>query len=488
MAAVLIGLVGCKSASGSMPEAVPNGAERETRPNILLILSDDQGYADLSCLGTPGVSTPNLDQLAADGIRMTDWYANSPICAPSRVALLTGLYPINAGMNVNIMTRKHNTGLPLEVPTIADALKELGYHTSIFGKWHLGARPDYWPTERGFDHWFGMKGGAVDFYSHILYYEEAPGIPPIHDLYENGVEVWENGTYFTDLITDRAVTYFNNLADSGDNKPFFSFLAYTDPHYPMHAPEELVEQFKHLSPARRMMAAKIKALDDSIGVIFEALKKNGQFDNTLILFMSDNGPSREVRNWFDETATLYPGGKTGGFKGHKKSLFEGGIRVPGIVSWPGRIPKGKVSSEIGMAMDVFPTFLAAASGDLERYDLDGKNLLPMFMHGEPSPHRGEPVFWEFRGQYGVRKGNFKLVVNGVDFEGTSPADQIHLANLSEPQLDRVNLKAENPEITEELKALADAWYKAATTHYEEYWAPKNVDQRSDPPYLSNKAD
>jgi arylsulfatase A-like enzyme len=151
--------------------------------------------------------------------------------------------------------------------------------------------------------------------------------------------------------------------------PFFSFLAYTDPHYPMHALEELVEQFKHLPPERRIMAAKIKALDNSIGMIFETLKKNGQLDNTLIFFMSDNGPSREAHNWLDETVTLYYGGKTGGFRGHKMSLFEGGVRVPAIVSWPGRIPPGKVSSEVGMGMDLFATFLAAASGDTGAFHL-----------------------------------------------------------------------------------------------------------------------
>lgn len=486
LAALLISLVGCESVYGSLSETPQVVPESETPPNLLLILSDDQGYADLSCLGTPGVSTPNLDRLAANGIRMTDWYANSPICAPSRVALMSGRYPINAGMNVNIKTGKHNTGLPLEVPTIADALKELGYNTSIFGKWHLGARPDYWPIERGFDYWFGTKGGAVDFYSHILYYEEPYGLPPIHDLYENGQEVWRNGEYFTHLVTEKAVEYFNRLAAGKNSSPFFSFLSYTDPHYPMHAPEELVEQFKDLSPERRMMAAKIKALDNSIGTILETLRKNGQLDNTLIFFMSDNGPSRETRNWLDETMTLYHGGKTGDFRGHKMSLFEGGVRVPAIVSWPGRIPSGEVSSEIGMAMDIFPTFLTAAGGNPEQYNLDGKVLLPWFVDGEPSPHLDEPVFWEFRGQYGVRKGNFKLVVNGVDLEGVSAEDKVHLADLSDPRVDSVNLKSEYPEETKALKALADEWYREVTNHYDEYWAPKNIDQRSYPPYYEKK--
>lgn len=457
--------------------------EPSNKPNLLLILSDDQGYADLSCIGTPDVSTPNLDKLAANGIRMTNWYSNCPICSPSRVALMSGQYPINAGMNVNIKTGKHNTGLPLETPTIADALKKLGYNTSIFGKWHLGANKDYWPTKRGFEHWFGMKGGCIDFYSHILYYEEPCGLPPIHDLYENDKEIWENGKYFTDLITERAIKYFNELAKSNDNKPFFSYLAYTDPHYPMHAPEELVEQFEGLAPERRIMAAKIKALDNSIGKVLETLRKNGQLDNTMIFFMSDNGPSIETHNWLNETMTPYYGGKTGKFRGHKQSLFEGGIRVPAIVSWPGKIPEGKVSDDIGIAMDIFPTFLTAASGDPSQYKLDGENLLPMFTKGKGSPHKDKPIFWEFRGQYAVRKGNFKLVVNGKDIKGIGPDDHVHLADLSGPKVDNLNVKYKYPEKTKELKAIADKWYKEVINNYNTYWKPKNADQRSAPPYV-----
>ena len=251
----------------------------------------------------------------------------------------------------------------------------------------------------------------------------------------------------------------------------------------MHAPEALVLEFQDLPPERRIMAAKIKALDNSIGEVLKAMKKNEQLENTLIFFMSDNGPSREIHCWLDETVVPYKGGETGRFRGHKQSLFEGGIRVPAIVSWPGKIPQNVVSHEVGIASDLFPTFLTVAGGDPGEYSLDGKNLLSMFSGNEPSPH--DAVFWEFRGQYAVRKERFKLVVNGVDVDGVSPEDSIHLADLESEEADRVNVKNQYPEITRELKMLADEWYENAKAYYKNTWEGKNVDQRSYPPYVES---
>jgi arylsulfatase A-like enzyme len=476
--AALVSLSGC--ASSALTGGFDGNNDSAKRPNFIIFLSDDHGYADLSCMGTDGVSTPNLDALAASGQRMTNWYCNSPICAPSRAALMSGKYPIYAGMNVNVKTGKHNTGLPFETPTLAEALKKLGYKTSIFGKWHLGANENYWPINRGFDQWFGMKGGCIDFYSHILYYEEPAGLPPIHDLYENGKEVWENGRYMTELITERAVNYFNKLADEGRNEPFFSYIAYTDPHYPMHAPEKYVKMFSHLPADRRIMAAKIKALDDSIGTIMAVLKKNGQLDNTVIFFMGDNGPSREIHCWLDETVDPYEGGSAGRFRGHKMSLFEGGIRVPAIVNWPGKIPGGVVNDEVGCAMDIFPSFLKLAGGDIDAYQLDGKDMMPVWTESKPGPHKN--LFWEFRGQIAVRQGRFKLVLGGHDVNGVSEEDKIHLSDLHSKQADNKNVKDEYPEKTQELKMLAENWYKEAKAYYDKKWKPVNADQRSFPPY------
>ncbi|AQQ71019.1 Arylsulfatase [Limihaloglobus sulfuriphilus] len=472
------GLSGCLSSNN--PAKINCSKNGSVRPNFVIFLSDDHGYADLSCLGTEGLSTPNLDALASSGQRMTNWYCNSPICAPSRAALMSGRYPIYAGMNVNVKTARHNTGLPLQTPTLAEALKKLNYQTSIFGKWHLGANEAYWPISRGFDHWFGMKGGCVDFYSHILYYEEPAGLPPIHDLYENGDEVWENGRYLTELITERAVGYFNDLAKKSPDKPFFSYIAYTDPHYPMHAPGKYVDMFSHLPPQRRIMAAKIKALDESVGTIMQTLKANGQLENTVIFFMGDNGPSREIHCWLDETVTPYEGGKTGGFRGHKMSLFEGGLRVPAIISWPGQIPEGIVCNETGSSIDIFPTFVKLAGGDLSEYELDGRDFMPTWIEGRKSPH--QTLFWEFRGQVAVREGHFKLVLNGVDVDGVSEDDKIHLADLSSADLDNVNVKDKYPEQARRLKNLAQSWYAEAKNYYDINWEKINQDQRSFPPY------
>jgi len=456
------------------------------QPNLIIFLSDDHGYADLSCMGTRGVATPHLDRLAHSGVRFTNWYCNAPICTPSRAALMSGQYPVKAGLNVNVKTGKHNTGLPLQTPTLATALKKLDYQTAIFGKWHLGANEKCWPDKRGFDEWFGTKGGCVDYYSHILYYEEPAGLPPIHDLYENGREIWENGQYFTDLITDRTVKYLDKLAAADSGRPFFIYVAYTEPHYPMHAPKKYVERFADLPPDRRIMAAKLSALDDSIGAILATLDRHGMRDDTLILFMGDNGPSREIHCWLDETVAPYYGGSAGSFRGHKGSLFEGGLRVPAIMNWPGHIPEGQVSDEVGIAMDVFPTFLKAAGGDPSQYELDGLDIMPMAAQGKPSPH--ETVFWEFRGQVAVRRGKWKLVLNGVDVNGVSPEDKVHLAELSSKYNDMVNVRDKYPQVTGELKALAEKWYKEVTDYYNRRWKPINVDQRSYPPYYKGVRD
>ncbi len=442
-----------------------------TLPNIILFMTDDQGYGDLSCMGSADVRTPHLDRLAASGARFTSWYSNSPVCSPSRASLLTGRYPGNAGVRAILGGHRTASGLPPTVPTLATALKPLGYHTALFGKWHLGLAKGSRPGDHGFDEWFGFLAGCVDYYSHIFYWGmnmPGPGINPTHDLWHNDRETWDyNGQYLTDLITDKAVHHIRGAAQAG--RPFFTYVAYNAPHYPMHAPRRYMDRFAHLPWDRQVMAAMIGAVDDGVGEIVAELERQGIRDNTLIFFMSDNGPSRETRNWLDGRLDPYYGGSTGRLKGHKFSLFEGGIRVPALLSWPAQIPAGQVIDQPAAAMDIFPTCLKAAGGNLSAYELDGIDLTPALAHGVPMPVRD--LFWEMDEQTAIRRGPWKLVLNGRLVEGAPAEDAVHLANLDQDMAERHNLESEQPALAAELTEAALAWRGRIEARWQAEWLP-----------------
>ncbi len=437
------------------------------RPNFIVILTDDQGYGDLSCMGATDFETPHLDGIAASGARFTNWYSNSPVCSPSRAALLTGRYPVRAGVRSILSGHRQSTGLPQETPTIAKALKDEGYRTAMFGKWHLGVSEEHRPDRHGFDEWFGFLAGCIDYYSHIFYWGMAGGVGPVHDLWDNGEEIWDNGRYFTEMITERAVDYIDGVAASDDDSPFLMYLPYNAPHYPMHAPQKYLDRFPDLPWDRQIMAAMLGAVDDSVGEVVAALERHGMRENTCIFFQSDNGPSREIRNWLDGCEDPYYGGTAGKLKGHKFSLYEGGIRMPALISWPDRIPSGQVLDGMGAGIDIFPTLLKAAGGDPTQYDLDGLDALPMLAEGAGTPH--EEMFWEMAGQTAVRRGNWKLVLNGRLEEGAPPEDDVHLADLEADMGERNNLKDEHPKVTAELKEAAEAWRADIDRHWNEQW-------------------
>jgi arylsulfatase A-like enzyme len=426
------------------------------RPNIILLMTDDQGYGDLSCMGATDFRTPHLDRLAASGARFTHWYSNSPVCSPSRASLLTGRYPGNAGVRSILAGHRTASGLPQTVPTLATALRDLGYQTAMVGKWHLGLAEGSRPAEHGFDEWFGFMAGCIDYYSHIFYWgmnRGGPGNDPTHDLWHNDEEVWENGEYFTGLMTTKAVQYIRQMA--ADDQPFFLYVAYNAPHYPMHAPQEYLDRFPDLPWDRQIMAAMLSAMDDGVGDICAELERQGIREDTAIVFMSDNGPSRETRNWLDGRQDPYYGGTTGQLKGHKFSLYEGGIRVPGIISWPARIPAGQVLDSPVAAMDVFPTFLNAAGGDPSAYELDGVDLIPMVADGCVPSERD--IYWEMGQQTAVRRGRWKLVLQGQLVEGAPPEDAVHLSNLNSDMAERHNLADQYPELTAGLTVAAEDW-------------------------------
>jgi arylsulfatase A-like enzyme len=451
----------------------------KTRPNFIIFITDDQGYGDLSCMGATDFKTPYLDGLAASGVRFTNWYSNSPVCSPSRAALLSGRYPGNAGVRAILAGHRTASGLPPEVPTIAEALRPLGYQTAMLGKWHLGLAEGCRPHDHGFDEWFGFMAGCIDYFSHIFYWgmnrplpgTSRPGVGnqtnPLHDLWENGEEVWCDGEYFTDMIAERAVAYVRRAAKSG--QPFFLYVPFNAPHYPMHAPRKYRERFADLPWDRRIMAAMISAVDDAVGAVLAELERQGIRENTFVYFQSDNGPSREARNWLDGRPDPYYGGSAGRLKGHKFSLYDGGIRSPGIMSWPARIPAGQVIDEVGAAMDVFPTFLTAAGGNTASYELDGQDVLPMVAGSAPSPHRDQPIFWEMNRQTAVRRNNWKLVLDGQLVEGAPPEDDVFLADLDADMGERANLKDQHPEIVGELRSLAEAWRAGIETRWTNEW-------------------
>jgi arylsulfatase A-like enzyme len=457
------------SASSGNVHAKSIRAGTMTQPNIILIMTDDQGYGDLSCMGATDFRTPHLDQLAATGARCTNWYASSPVCSPSRASLLTGRYPGNAGVRSILAGHRTATGLPSVVPTLATALKPLGYQTALFGKWHLGLADGSRPHDHGFDEWFGFLAGCVDYYSHIFYWgmnRGGLGNNPTHDLWHNNQEVYYNGQYLTELITEQAVHYIRQATRVA--RPFFLYLAYNAPHYPMHAPQKYLGRFPNLAWDRQIMAAMLSAMDDGVGEVMAELERQHIRETTCVYFQSDNGPSRESRNWLDGRLDPFYGGSAGRLKGHKFSLYEGGIRVPGIISWPERIPAGQVIHGMGGAIDIFPTLLTAAGGDLSQYEVDGVNILPMLAEGAPSPDR--PLFWEMDAQTAVRHGPWKLVLNGQLVEGAPPEATVHLAHLDDDMAEHYNLKDQHPQIVANLKTKAQEWRSGLETRWAG-WSP-----------------
>ena len=334
---------------------------------------------------------------------------------------------------------------PSEI-TLGEMLKSGGYATAAFGKWHVGSTPGCRPNAQGFDYFYGFMSGCVDYYSHIMYWGQSKDNYPYHDLWRNNQEVWENGQYITHRITEEAIQF---IRDRQEN-PFFTYIAFNTPHYPMHAPQEYFDRFAHIEdPQRRTQAAMVSTLDDSVGKIVNELERLGLRENTLIYFQSDNGPSVEQRNLLDDSNRKYRGGSPGPFRGHKGSLFDGGVRVPAMMSWPGVVPDNTVCNEIGVTMDIVPTLARLANAELPQdRTIDGIYIWPMVTNGEKSPH--QTIHWLYGKQRSIRDGDWKIVLNGrSDFETEGVEPQI-LCNLSRDPGETMNLWNEHPGIVAKL--------------------------------------
>ena len=436
------------------------------RPNVVFILTDDQGTLDANCYGSTDLYTPAMDMLAANGVRFTQAYSHT-VCCPARAMLMTGRHPQRSSVNSWVQGRMHGPkGINMfesEV-TIAEALQKAGYRTGLFGKWHLGAHPDHEPTKQGFDEFFGIRAGFIDNYVH--YHLHGTGH---HDLYEGTKEVFHRGEYFPDMITDRAMSFIERNQD----RPFFLYYALNIPHYPEQSLARYGKRYEHMPEPRRSYAAMISTTDDYIGRVLTQLEVLELLDDTIIVFMSDNGYSAEdYQIKVDHHTSGYPkghnyganggGGNTGKWIGHKGTFLEGGIRVPAILSYPGKLPKGIVRDQAVTGMDWYPTVLELCGLDVPSgIKLDGYSVLPLVRDRE-APSRYGVMHWQWQKSWMVREGDWKFIVNGKHQINGKKADAVYLANLADTQPEQKNHAKQNPGIVERLTRLHNDWANEVT--------------------------
>lgn len=410
------------------------------RPNVIIIYTDDHGSLDVNCYGAPDLCTPNMDALAQHGVRFSQFYA-APVSSASRACLLTGQYAKRAGLTGNA----GYTGLPLDKETMAERMRANGYRTACIGKWHLGSLPEYAPNARGFDYFWGFRGGCIDSYSHFYYW----GGPNVHDLWRNEQEIHASGNFFA-AETVREIKQF--IREGDKEKPFFLYWAVNIPHYPLQPSEKWLEYYAKLPNPRRMYAAFVSTFDDYLGELRTFLTSQGLDENTILIFQSDNGHSTEVR-------TFGGGGYCGDYRGGKFSLFEGGIRVPAMICWPGKLPEGEVREQLAMNIDWFPTLIELCGLDGEGLQLDGKSLVPLLRDGSlASPH--EVLHFDFEKQWAVRSGDWKLINNAIDVlpdDKNQTLEGLYLTNLKQDSTESMNLIDKYPGQAEELMKLRKAY-------------------------------
>jgi arylsulfatase A-like enzyme len=411
------------------------------KPNIILILADDMGWADAGFNGGKEIKTPNLDKLAAGGARLAQFYVQ-PVCSPTRAALMSGRYPMRHGLQVGVVRPWAQYGLPLDERTLPQALKEAGYATAITGKWHLGHfERAYLPTARGFDHQYGHYNGAIDYFKH----DRDGG----HDWHRDDKASYDEG-YSTHLLATDAVKFIN---ENAGRKPFFLYVPFNAVHAPHQVPEKYEEPYAHLPEPRRTYAGMLAAMDEAIGQIVAALDEKGLRRDTIIIFSSDNGgpaPGRVTDN--------------GPFRAGKGTLYEGGVRAAACVAWEGRIKPGTVVDQPLHAVDWYPTLLKLAGVSLkQKLQLDGRDAWPAIAEGKASPH-AEILLNATPNTGAIRVGDWKLVLNdnvgaGENAGARRPDEEgrvsIELFNLADDPYEKRNLAESDPGRVKELRAQYD---------------------------------
>tara|TARA_B110000093_G_scaffold182319_1_gene228607 strand:+ start:7427 stop:8827 length:1401 start_codon:yes stop_codon:yes gene_type:complete len=432
-------------------------AQQKDRPNVIIILTDDQGSIDTNTYGSTDLYTPNMDRLAKEGTRFTQFYAAAPVCSPSRAALLSGKTNLRAGLEGNVPVPEYadidkKYGMPTEQVTMAEMLKDNGYYTALIGKWHLGHRKENLPNAQGFDYFFGHQRGCIDNYSHTFYWDG----PNKHDLYRNNEEVYYPGEHFSDLMVEEVKQIINNKKED----PFFIYWAFNAPHYPYQGTPKWMDYYKDLPTPRKEYAAFISNTDEKIGSVLDYIDQLGLADDTIVIFQSDHGHSLEER-------AFWGGGNAGLYRGSKFSMFEGGIRVPAIIRFPGVVPADQVRDQACIEMDWFST-IAALTGSKVTEKVDGKSLMPVILDDKALSQHGV-FYWQVgeyndqNSQWAVRSGPWKLIGNANEPSSNGKKNNIEklfLVNLDQDIEEQNNLAASNSQKLYELLELHRSWLKS----------------------------
>lgn len=404
-------------------------ADESRRPNIIVLLADDLGYADVGFQGSKDIVTPHLDALAQAGVRCTDGYVTCPVCSPTRAGLLTGRYQQRFGYEFIGGGGKQPVGLPPGEKTVADRLQAAGYATGAIGKWHLGKEPQFHPLARGFQEFYGFLGGGRSYFPA----KAAAPLAPLDPIVRGRTQV-ADPAYLTDAFGDEAVAFI----DRHKREPFFLYVAFNAPHVPLEAPAKYLDRFASIAnKGPRTYAAMVGAMDDAVGRITRKIQSEGLDGDTLLFFLSDNG------------GHVMAGARNEPLRGLKGTVYEGGIRVPFVVKWTGRLPAGTTYSQPVISLDIAATALAVAGLPVpSERRLDGVNLLPHLTGKNPQPPH-EALYWRYGDHHAVRQGSWKLTVPAVEPPG--------LYDLSQDRAEKNDLSAARPEKLRELTRLYEAW-------------------------------
>jgi arylsulfatase A len=432
------GLAG--AAALALPGMARKAAAEDRPPNFVIIFTDDQGYGDAGCYGAQGYETPNLDRMASEGMRFTDFYVAAPVCTPSRAALMTGCYPKRVSLAHRVLFPYSDTGLHSDEVTLAEVLRSRGYATACVGKWHLGHHSQFMPWRQGFDHFFGVPySNDMNNYYYKAQEFQAPPLPLYRQ--QEVIERDPDQRYLTKRYTEDSIQFIEEHKD----KPFFLYLPHSMPHRPLAASEDFQGKTDH-----GLYGDVIEEIDWSVGQILDALGRLGLEERTLVMFTSDNGPVV-----FEGVKGGYRSGSAGPLRGRKNTTWEGGMREPCLMRWPGRIPAGAVCRELATTMDIMPSFAGLAGADVPADRIiDGKDIWPL-MAGEAGAKTPHEAFYYYRDDrlQAVRNGRWKLHVYRPEWQGQPHAPLLY--DLANDIGEKNDVAAGNPDVVKRLQALAE---------------------------------